>query len=280
MLSLRETLRFTVFQWTARGLFDRDRLILLAQITFSLIRRGALADQEVDPATFTFLLRPSKKLGDDNPLAEWLPASAWYSVQALAEFEDFNKLPSDLVEAAPRFREWFNHQQPEVEKLPLDWAQLEKEPFKKLLVLRCLRPDRMTVALTTFIRRVLPNGPAYVDCDNSLSSLGIIQETLDSSSAVTPIFFILSPGTDIAGDLDKLAVKYGLERDRSYTNISMGQGQEKNAMEKLELAHRLGQWVVLNNVHLMPRWLGQLEKKLDEVRGGQRRACGRAVTHA
>ena len=29
-------------------------------------------------------------------------------------------------------------------------------PFKKLLVLRCLRPDRMTVAMTSFIRGALP----------------------------------------------------------------------------------------------------------------------------
>lgn len=31
-------------------------------------------------------------------------------------------------------------------------------PFKKLLVLRCLRPDRITVALTDFINKVLPEG--------------------------------------------------------------------------------------------------------------------------
>lgn len=29
-------------------------------------------------------------------------------------------------------------------------------PFKKLLVLRCLRPDRITSALTSFIRVALP----------------------------------------------------------------------------------------------------------------------------
>lgn len=35
-------------------------------------------------------------------------------------------------------------------------------------------------------------------------------------------------------------------------------------MRNLEMAHRQGHWVVLNNVHLMPRWLIELEKKLDE----------------
>ena len=35
-------------------------------------------------------------------------------------------------------------------------------------------------------------------------------------------------------------------------------------MTCLESAHRNGHWVILNNVHLMPKWLMELEKKLDE----------------
>lgn len=35
-------------------------------------------------------------------------------------------------------------------------------------------------------------------------------------------------------------------------------------MSCLELAHRNGHWVILNNIHLMPNWLIELEKKLDE----------------
>lgn len=35
-------------------------------------------------------------------------------------------------------------------------------------------------------------------------------------------------------------------------------------MACLENAHRNGHWVILNNIHLMPRWLVQLEQRLDE----------------
>lgn len=41
-------------------------------------------------------------------------------------------------------------------------------------------------------------------------------------------------------------------------------GQDVVAMSCLELAHRNGHWVILNNIHLMPSWLIELEKKLDE----------------
>lgn len=96
-----------------------------------------------------------------------------------------------MVEASPRFREWYGSLAPESEKLPLgawsvtcarqrprgdtpthrrtltqsptqpnytEWAGLDRTPLLKMLVVRCLRPDRMTVALTNFIRDVLPNG--------------------------------------------------------------------------------------------------------------------------
>jgi dynein heavy chain len=41
---------------------------------------------------------------------------------ALGDLDGFGKFTSDLVEAAPRFREWYNLLTPESEKLPLDWA--------------------------------------------------------------------------------------------------------------------------------------------------------------
>jgi len=56
---------------------------------------------------------------------------------------------------------------PETENLPLEWKGLKDLPFQKLLVLRCLRPDRISIALNKFIRKVLPEGDSFVDMDNS-----------------------------------------------------------------------------------------------------------------
>lgn len=62
----------------------------------------------------------------------------------LAKKNRFAKMANDVAESAPRFREWFDASAPELEKLPLDWRELDKRPFLKLLVVKCLRPDRMT----------------------------------------------------------------------------------------------------------------------------------------
>ena len=37
----------------------------------------------------------------------------------------------------------------------------------------------------------------------------------------------------------------------------------RDVLRRRESAHRNGSWVILNNIHLMPRWLLELEKKLD-----------------
>jgi len=264
VLNLRESLRMTIYTWVSRGLFERHKLIFLSQLTFNLMKRGVLGeDNKINESFFEFLLRGPKKLGTDNPI-NWLPSTAWQACQALGDLDGFAKFCQDLVEAAPRFREWYNLLTPESEKLPLDWAGLDRTPFQKMLVVRCLRPDRMNTTLSGFIRGVLPNGNAYADCDSTLSAIEVLDQSLADSTPVTPIYFILSPGANVVGLLDKLADKYGFVKGQSYHNVSMGQGQDVVAMSCLETAHRNGHWVILNNIHLMPRWLIELEKKLDE----------------
>jgi len=43
-------------------------------------------------------------------------------------------------------------------------------PFEKLLVIRALRPDRITIALDNYIRKVMPRGDDFVDCDSTSNS--------------------------------------------------------------------------------------------------------------
>lgn len=62
---------------------------------------------------------------------------------------------------------------PEQEKLPLQWRELEKTPFLKLLVVKALRPDRLMTALLAFAERVLPEGELYTKCDSKLTSYAV-----------------------------------------------------------------------------------------------------------
>jgi len=60
-----------------------------------------------------------------------------------------------------------------------------------------------------------------------------------------------------------LAKANGIDIGKQLHVIALGQGQDKPAMAKLELGHKDGHWVMLQNIHLMPSFLLELEKKLD-----------------
>ncbi|NXX28105.1 DYH9 protein, partial [Nicator chloris] len=58
---------------------------------------------------------------------------------------------------------------------------------------------------------------------------------------------------------------------RNLHNVSLGQGQEVVAEQALELAAKEGHWVILQNIHLVAKWLSCLEKKLEQLSEGSHR---------
>jgi dynein heavy chain len=123
---------------------------------------------------------PSPSPQDRSPIA-WLSAAAWFDVNAMADVEALSGFVSDLETHSSRFKEWHASLTPEVEKLPLDWRELDRSPFLKLLVVRALRPDRLAPALKTFIETTLPDGAAFTQCDAQHSSMQVTWACVSSS---------------------------------------------------------------------------------------------------
>jgi dynein heavy chain len=210
-----------------------------------------------------FLIKGLLRSGTENPL-DWLPNMAWDAVQGLIQLEEFKTFAQNMEKDAPnRFRDWYNELAPEEAKLPLDWKKLDNMPFQKLLVLRCLRPDRITIALNHFIRQVLPEGDRFVEMDQKLAFIDILKSAIDDSEANTPIFFILSAGADPVKDVEKIAREKRLEPGKKFFYLALGQGQDEIAKRRIEEGNKEGHWVMLQNIHLMPKWLVELEKILE-----------------
>ena len=83
------------------------------------------------------------------------------------------------------------------------------------------------------------------------------------STTTTPIYFILSPGSNPVRDVETLALKLGFDPKKMLHQVALGQGQDVIANQKLDIGHKEGHWVMLQNIHLMPRFLIELEKRLD-----------------
>lgn len=86
----------------------------------------------------------------------------------------------------------------------------------------------------------------------------------EQTTCMIPVCFILSAGSDPTNDLLKLAdaIIGGMA---NFCHISLGQGQEKAAMNLLDNALRMGMWLMLQNGHLLVKFVRELEKFLDKI---------------
>ena len=65
--------------------------------------------------------------------------------QAVALMEEFRGLDRDVEGSAKQWRKWAESECPEKERLPQEWKK--RSLIQKLIILRAVRPDRMTYAL-------------------------------------------------------------------------------------------------------------------------------------
>lgn len=86
-----------------------------------------------------------------------------------------------------------------------------------------------------------------------------LTEILEESTPEKPILFLLAPGSDPTNNIDELARK----RKKNPHKVSMGEGQEEPAMQKIEMAQRDGNWVILNNCHLALEFMATMEEVLN-----------------
>jgi dynein heavy chain len=155
------------------------------------------------------------------------------------------------------WRKWFSDEKPEIADLPKSVSSISL--FHRMLLLRAMRPDRLTYALKEFITQHM--GLEYVE--QPPFDIETIQEELNPE---TPAFFVLFPGVNPVPDIEHIAQMNGKTvADGSLIYISMGQGQEEIANARLKEAGKEGHWALFANVHLMQDWMKILERNFELV---------------
>jgi dynein heavy chain len=273
----------TTFSFIARGLFERDKLTVAALLCMRVQQDAGELPEHLVRA---LLLGPAGALlgsggggggGDSgaptpdlpaSPAAlpaalEWLPEALWLRVRGLEALRPgpFERLGEDMVAETVRWRAWFDAEKPEAAPLPGAYrvAVGAPTPFALLLLLRTLRPDRLTASLAAYVGERL--GAHFV-----LPRAFDMAAAHAESSPSAPIFFVLFPGVDPTAAVESLGRSRGLTADSGrFKNISMGQGQEAPASATLARLAAEGGWVMLQNVHLMQSWLPALERQLEEL---------------
>ena len=221
--------------------------------------------QAVDSSEYEALCRGMRNpqpppITDD--LSRWLKESQWASLDVLTSLPAFSHLAKDMEKNSDEWFNWCSNEAAERAAMPGEWGKMSE--CRQLLIMRALRPDRITNALQNFCEHMM--GSAYVNQDAFSAASMMIEST-----CATPIFCILFPGYSPSKEIEVYANKCGKSVENGQLClISMGQGQEAPAEAVLDKYTKEGGWVFLDNVHLMQGWIPKLERKV----GGAGRAGG------
>ncbi|XP_064397591.1 dynein beta chain, ciliary-like isoform X3 [Halichondria panicea] len=259
ILNLIDSITYSVFVYTTRGLFERDKLTFTSQVTFQVL----LMNNQIDPLELDFLLRFPAVPNVTSPV-DFLSNFCWGGIKALSNLEQFKNLDRDIEGSAKRWKKFVDSECPEKEKYPQEWKN--KNSLQKLCMMRALRPDRMTYAVTLYVEEQL--GHRYIE-----KRTIPFEVSYEETGPATPVFFVLSPGVNPLKDVEAVGRKLGFTLDNgNFHNVSLGQGQEIVAENALDIASKEGHWVILQNIHLVAKWLSKLEKKLETYSEGSHSA--------
>jgi len=238
-----------------RSLFEKHKLLF----SFLLTMRLQITNAEVSVADYRFLLTGGVSLDEAPPKpAAWVPDRCWSEIFKMGKVDErYQVLHETFRRSVKAWRNIYDSVDPlsilqDPEQQPT--AMKGMNNFNELMVLRCVRPDRMLPAIMAYVAEQM--GSKFVT-PPPFDIAGSYQD----SSNVAPLIFILSPGSDPSSALNLFA----MEKGKEISGLSLGQGQGPKAERLLEEGSQMGFWVLLQNCHLFSSWMPRLEKLLESM---------------
>ncbi|XP_037539995.1 dynein heavy chain 12, axonemal [Nematolebias whitei] len=232
-----------------RSLFEKDKLLF----SFLLCCNLLLAKGEIEYQDFMFLLTGGVGLQNTipNPDPSWLQEKSWEEICRASELPSLQGIKEAFMKSPADFKPIYDSKEPCSVGLPDPWSE-RLGNLQKMIIIRCLRPDKILPAVTKYVTNNLKKNfvqPPPFDLSKSY---------LDSNCTI-PLVFVLSPGADPMASLLKFASDKKMS-DTKFQSISLGQGQGPIAAKMISTAMQDGTWVCLQNCHLAVSWMSTLEK--------------------
>ncbi|XP_055269255.1 dynein axonemal heavy chain 12 [Moschus berezovskii] len=246
---LNDHFTYNLYCNVCRSLFEKDKLLF----SFLLCANLLLAKKEIEYQELMFLLTGgvSLKSAEENPDPTWLQDKSWEEICRASEFPAFRGLRDHFYDNISEWQEIYDSKEPHNAKFPAPMDTRLNE-LQKIIILRCLRPDKITPAITNYVTDKL--GKKFVEPP----PFDLTKSYLDSNCTI-PLIFVLSPGADPMASLLKFANDKAMSGNK-FQAISLGQGQGPIAAKMIKAAIEEGTWVCLQNCHLAVSWMPMLEK--------------------
>ncbi|CAG0920877.1 unnamed protein product [Notodromas monacha] len=271
---LNDHFTYSVYKNVCRSLFEKDKLLFAFLLCISVQReKGALHE---DLLQFLFAGSVALENPYSNPGCGWLNERAWSDIVQASAHKELHGLRESFDRHTEGWKRVYDALEPNT--VPFPGVFSTANAMQKLVILKCLRPDKLIPAVQDFI--VENMGATYVEPP----AFDLAGSFVDSSHR-SPIIFVLSPGADPMAALVKFADIKGMTD--KLKSISLGQGQascslgfdRKNrrdveilrhlngpiAAELIEEGVVEGGWVVLQNCHLAASWMPDLERLCEDV---------------
>lgn len=186
--------KLNVYNQACRSLFERHKLLLSLQMYVKL----QLAEGKINPREYDFFLRGGTVMDTKGrapkPPQDWLTDQAWDNVTELERLlpDTYAGLPAAVSLNFKEWQHWFSSDKPMPEdaQLPGEWETKCEDLLKKMIVLRCFRPDRVIMAIRNFVAIGMKSSE-YIQ--SKPTSIGDIFE---DSTPTLPIIFVLTAGVD------------------------------------------------------------------------------------
>uniref|UniRef100_A0A8B9C1T5 Dynein axonemal heavy chain 3 n=1 Tax=Anser brachyrhynchus TaxID=132585 RepID=A0A8B9C1T5_9AVES len=243
----------SIYNNVCRSLFEKDKLLFSLLLTVGIMK----GKDQIDDEVWRFLLTGGVALDNPhpNPAPDWLSDKSWAELVRASSLTNLKGLMEHVRENFLKWKLIYDSVRPHEEKFPDAWSVLMG--LDRIVILRCLRPDKIVPAVQEFI--VESMGRTFIEPPTF--DLG---RSYNDSNCCAPLIFVLSPGADPMAGLLKFADDVGMG-GTSIQTISLGQGQGPIAAKMISQAITDGTWVVLQNCHLATSWMPALEKICEEV---------------
>lgn len=245
---ITEKLTQLVYEFTCMGIFESHKLMFSFQMT-TMIMDG---DDELNREEMDFFLKGNTSLDSVSPKPfNWMSTNGWKDAIRLQELGgSWASLLNNIQDNEPQWKRWYDMEAPEMAILPCRYSE-SLNKFQQLCLCRIFRPDRVWNAIKNFIMDRM--NEFYVK-----SPPLVYEKIYAQSTEKTPIVFILSPGADPQGEIQRLVEQTGIGMNK-FRFLALGQGMEGQAKSLVELGAIKGHWVMLQNCHLLTKWLKKLE---------------------